>query len=73
MVGNWKKNQVFQNFNKQQKFHQFFSYEITPHFNFCPKNDGVVVIFSFMLLRPSKTSEALKKGPNFGFLTLKYA
>ena len=66
-------NKVFQNFIKQQKFHQFFSYKITPHFNFCPKNDGVVVIFSFLLLRPSKTSEALKKGPNFGFLTLKYA
>jgi hypothetical protein len=32
-----------------------------------------VVIFSFMLLRPSKTSEALKKGPKFGFLTLRYA
>ena len=55
------------------KFHLFFSYEITPHFNFCPKNDGVVVIFSFLLLRPSKTSEALKKGPNFGFLTLNNA
>ena len=26
-------------------------------------------MFSFLLLRPSKTSEALKKGPNFGFLT----
>ena len=25
------------------------------------KNDGVEVIFSFLLLRPSKTSEALKK------------
>jgi hypothetical protein len=30
-----------------------------------------VDIFSFLLLRPSKTSEALKKGPNFGFLTFK--
>jgi hypothetical protein len=49
------------------------SYKITPHFIFCPKNDGVVAIFSFLLLRPSKTSEALKKGPNFGFLTLEYA
>ena len=29
--------------------------------------------FSFLLLRPPRTSEALKKGSNFGFLTLKYA
>ena len=48
-------------------------YKITPHFSFCPKNDGVVVIFSFLLLKPSKTSEALGKGSTFGFLTLKYA
>jgi hypothetical protein len=40
---------------------------------FAPKMMGVVVIFSFLLLRASKTSEALKKGPNLGFLTLKYA
>ena len=33
----------------------------------------VVIIFSFLLLRPPRTSEALKKGSNFGFLTLKYA
>jgi hypothetical protein len=32
-----------------------------------------VIIFSFLLLRPSKTSEVLEKGQNFGFLTLKYA
>ena len=69
MIGN-RKNQVFQNFIKQQKFHYFFSYEITHLFNFCPPNDGVVVIFSVLLLRPSKTSEVLKKGPNFGFLKL---
>ena len=48
-------------------------YKITPHINFCPKNDEVMVIFSFLLQRPSKTSEALKKGPNFGFLKLEYA
>ena len=45
----------------------------TPHFMFYSKNNEVVVIFSFLLLRPSKTSEALKKGPHFGFLTSKYA
>jgi hypothetical protein len=42
-------------------------------FYFLPKNGGVVIIFSFLLLRPQRTSEALKKGSNFGFLTLKYA
>ena len=47
--------------------------DIYPHFNSCPKNDGVLVIVSILLLRPSKTSDALKKGPNFGFLTFDYA
>jgi hypothetical protein len=32
-----------------------------------------VDIFSFLLLRPTKTSEVLQKGPYFGFLTLNYA
>ena len=32
----------------------------------------MVVVF-FLLLRPSRTAEALKKGSYFGFLTLKYA
>ena len=73
LIGNWKKNLVFQNLNKQQKFYEFFSYKITPRFNFLPKNDGVVDIFSFLLLRPCKTFKVLKKGPNFGFLTLNYA
>jgi hypothetical protein len=40
---------------------------------FCPKNGGVVIIISFLLLRPPRTSEALQKGSNFGFLTLNYA
>ena len=40
---------------------------------FFPKNDGVLVIFSFLLLRPSKSSGALKKDPTFGFLTFGYA
>ena len=67
------KNQVFQNFIS---FHQFFSNKITPHFNFCPKNDGLMVIFSFLLQGPSKTSEALKifwgpqKRPIFWILDL---
>ena len=33
----------------------------------------VLVIFSFVLLRPSKSSGALKKDPTFGFLTFGYA
>ena len=41
---------------------------MTPHSIFCPQNDGVVVIFSFLLLRPSKISEALK---NFRILDIK--
>jgi hypothetical protein len=32
-----------------------------------------LIIFSFPLLRPSKSSGALKKDPNFGFLTFEYA
>ena len=40
---------------------------------FSPKNDGVLIIFSFLLLRPSKSSGALKKDPTFGFLTFGYA
>jgi hypothetical protein len=47
--------------------------KIHPYFIFCPKNGRAVIIFSFLLLRPQKTSEALKKGSNFGFLSLKYA
>ena len=68
-----KKNQNFQNFIKQQKFHQFFSYKISPHFIFCPKNDGFLGIFSFLLLRPSKSSGVLKKDPTFVFSTFEYA
>ena len=60
-------NEVLKNFIEQQKFHQFCSCKIAAYFIFCPKNDGVVAIFFF------SASEALKKGPNFGFLTLKYA
>ena len=40
---------------------------------FFQKNDGVLVIFSFLLLRPSKSSGVLKKDPTFGFLTFEYA
>jgi hypothetical protein len=32
-----------------------------------------VIVFSFLLLRPPRISEALKKGSNFGFLTLNLA
>ena len=32
-----------------------------------------VIYQKFLLLRPSRTSEALKKGPHFRFLILKYA
>ena len=40
---------------------------------FCPKNDGVVVIFSFLLLKLSKTFlRPSKKDPTFGFLTFEY-
>ena len=54
-----KKNQVFQNF-------------ITPIF-FWTKDGGVVGFFFFPASEaPQKTSEALKKDSNFGFLTLKY-
>jgi hypothetical protein len=48
-------------------------YKIHPFFIFCPQNGGVVIFCSFLLLRPPRTSEVLKKGSNFGFLTLKYA
>ena len=37
----------------------------------CSKNGGVVVIFSFLLLSLSKTSEALKKRPKFWILDIK--
>ena len=43
---------------------KFFKYSLNN------KNDGVLVIFSFLLLRPSKSSGALKKDLNSGFLTL---
>jgi hypothetical protein len=37
------------------------SYKNLSLFYFFPKNGGVVVVFSFLLLRPPRTSEALKK------------
>jgi hypothetical protein len=71
LIGNWKKTKFFR--TSLNNKNQFFSYRITPQFDFCSKNNGVLVFFSFLLLWPSKTSEALEKGPNFEFLTLKYA
>ena len=46
---------------------------MSPYFKFLSENGGVVVTFSFLLLRPSKSSGALKKDPTFGFLTFEYA
>ena len=53
---------------------EFFMFnEVLKSLIFFQKNDGVLVIFSFLLWRPSKSSGALKKDPIFGFMTFEYA
>ena len=47
------------------------SYKICPYSIFWPKNGGVMVVFSFLLLMPPRTSEALKKRFKFWILDLK--
>jgi hypothetical protein len=68
-----EKKSKFSKLHKTTRIPFFFTYKISPHFIFFRKNDGVLIIFSFLLLRPSKSSGASKKDPNFGFLAFGYA
>ena len=61
LISNWKKTEVLNKFTEQKKSISFSHIKFTPHFISCPQNGRVVVIFSFLLLGASKTSEAIKK------------
>ena len=59
-------NEVLKNFIEQQEYISFSHIKLPFNLFFAPK---IVEWYYFVF----PASEALKKGPNFGFLTLKYA
>ena len=61
LICNWKKMKFWTNLLNKKKSISFSHIKFTPHFISCPQNGRVVVIFSFLLLGASKTSEAIKK------------
>mgnify|MGYP007121702484 CR=1 FL=1 len=58
MINSIEKKSKFSKLHKTTIFHYFFSHKVS-HFIFCPKNDGVLIIFSFLILRPSKKTQLL--------------
>ena len=68
LIRKWRKNKFFEtSFNHKKSFSLYHKKIVFS------KNGGVVVMYSFLLLRPPRTSKDLKKGTNFGLFTLKYA
>ena len=71
MIGKWKKIKFFKTLFSNKNSNSLSHKKFTLILFFAQKMVELWLFFSFLLLRPPRTSETLKKGSNFGFLTLK--